>query len=450
MCDSDYTVMIGPPGPNFSWGSTQALFATTNSKHKVCFVSSGNGFDDFDAVWTSALNASEEGKVTHFAMLHLDVVPVIADGEPLWLDTLIGELDRLDLDMVSAICPLKDFTGITSSGIGDPKDTWSPLRRFAMAELPSLPETFGLADLGYEGLPLLHNTGCWACDLRKPVFHQEDADGTCGAFFAFPERVYRDKLTGKWTHARESEDWFFSRKLHALGAKTAITRKVRLTHLGKAGFKNWDAWGTNEHDDATAHKWNVPRGPWDEIQGWFDFADIYQDRVNQAKDGAHFVEVGSWLGKSAVFMADAIKKSGKGIAFDCVDNWIGGSEGGANVTACRSAVQASGRDLFGEFTDNLIRCGVGGYVNPIRSDSTEAANRYADGSLDFVFIDADHEESAVMRDLLAWWPKVKAGGILAGHDYHEIGPQNAANKFAADNGLRIRKACRSFVMEAAA
>ena len=307
---SDYTVFVAPPGPNFSFGTVRGLLSLIHSKHKIELSASGNGFDDFDILWTQALNASEEGKITHFAMLHLDIVPENTDGE-IWVDTLIDELDEHGLDMVSAISPLKDFRGLTSSGIGDPDDSWSPYRRICVRELDSLPETFDAADLGYAGMPLLHNSGCWACDLRSDVFHQADADGNCGAHFAFPERVFRHPATGRWTHQRESEDWYFSRCLWKLKARTSITKKVKLSHFGKAGYKNHGNWGELEHDDETAAKWNVPRGKWDKIPGWFDFAELYQgqvDRVNGAT--AHFVEVGSWMGKSAVFMADAIRRSG--------------------------------------------------------------------------------------------------------------------------------------------
>lgn len=49
--------------------------------------------------------------------------------------------------------------------------------------------------------------------------------------------------------------------------------------------------------------------------------------------------------------------------------------------------------------------------------STEAAATFADGSLDFVYIDANHLLPFVIQDLCAWVPKVRSGGIIAGHDY---------------------------------
>jgi hypothetical protein len=53
----------------------------------------------------------------------------------------------------------------------------------------------------------------------------------------------------------------------------------------------------------------------------------------------------------------------------------------------------------------------------LRMPSTEAAGLIADGSQDFVFIDADHRYEAVRDDLAAWLPKVRLGGLICGHDY---------------------------------
>jgi len=49
--------------------------------------------------------------------------------------------------------------------------------------------------------------------------------------------------------------------------------------------------------------------------------------------------------------------------------------------------------------------------------STEAAKEIPDSSLDFVYIDGNHQYDYVLRDIKVWYPKVKVGGILGGHDY---------------------------------
>lgn len=55
----------------------------------------------------------------------------------------------------------------------------------------------------------------------------------------------------------------------------------------------------------------------------------------------------------------------------------------------------------------------------IKAFSVEAANQVENGSLDFVYIDADHSYKGVMEDLKAWFPKVRKGGAIGGHDYVE-------------------------------
>jgi len=51
-----------------------------------------------------------------------------------------------------------------------------------------------------------------------------------------------------------------------------------------------------------------------------------------------------------------------------------------------------------------------------RMRTTDAAPLVEDGSLDFVFIDADHTEPAVRADINAWRQKIRPGGLLCGHD----------------------------------
>lgn len=84
----------------------------------------------------------------------------------------------------------------------------------------------------------------------------------------------------------------------------------------------------------------------------------------------------------------------------------------------------------------------------IRETSVEAAKDFEDGTLDFVYIDANHSDPYVTQDIEAWTPKVRSGGIVAGHDYARIKAKGiedssnwavipAINKFAKDNNLQL-------------
>lgn len=76
-------------------------------------------------------------------------------------------------------------------------------------------------------------------------------------------------------------------------------------------------------------------------------------------------------------------------------------------------------------------------------DSLKAASHTPDASLDFVFIDADHSYEGCKRDLEAWYPKVREGGLFSGHDYDHPdypnwGVKRAVDEFAASYGLSVR------------
>lgn len=53
----------------------------------------------------------------------------------------------------------------------------------------------------------------------------------------------------------------------------------------------------------------------------------------------------------------------------------------------------------------------------IKGFSTEVVKQFKDESLDFVYIDGNHEYQQTVNDIAEWHKKVRVGGIVAGHDY---------------------------------
>lgn len=67
-------------------------------------------------------------------------------------------------------------------------------------------------------------------------------------------------------------------------------------------------------------------------------------------------------------------------------------------------------------------------VQIMRMDTKEAHKLVEDGSLDFVFIDADHTYEGCAADIANWTPKVRQGGLIAGHDINWPGVLKAVKE----------------------
>ena len=159
-----------------------------------------------------------------------------------------------------------------------------------------------------------------------------------------------------------------------------------------------------------------------------DLFALYKKMVDRFDSGSHFVEVGAFLGRSAVFMAVEIINSGKNIKFDCIDHWQGSEEHNNND-------EVNFERLYVDFLENIKP--VKGVINPIRANSIEASNLYKLNSLDFVFIDASHDEASVKDDLAHWMPRVKEDGVIAGDDLNNEGVANAVKWFFDNEKLDI-------------
>jgi hypothetical protein len=97
---------------------------------------------------------------------------------------------------------------------------------------------------------------------------------------------------------------------------------------------------------------------------------------------------------------------------------------------------------FYETLDRMAR--KPGRAIVLRMTSDEAAKVIPAGMLDFVYIDGNHHEPQITRDLTNWYGKVKVGGIFAGHDYYDLNEtwyrcevKTAVDTFAKVNKLKL-------------
>lgn len=164
--------------------------------------------------------------------------------------------------------------------------------------------------------------------------------------------------------------------------------------------------------------------------GRHDLIELFRDLG--CRRGA---EIGVWRGGFSARMCERVP----GLALLAVDWWApyAAYRERKNDPAALDAAHA-------ETCERLAPYGA----TVLRMTSLAAAEQVPDRSLDFVYIDANHELPYVTADLKAWTPKVRAGGILGGHDYR---PPSAERPFiqvqaAVDAFVRTRAIAPWFIL----
>ena len=168
-------------------------------------------------------------------------------------------------------------------------------------------------------------------------------------------------------------------------------------------------------------------GYYQQIPGWFDFEDLYDRIVSESSPNGLFVEIGAWFGRSTAYLAQCIKDSGKKTKLYVVDTW----KGSPAEPFHQQMVQRYAGSIYRQFLENMSKAKVDDVITPMEMRSDEAVLAFEDESLDFVFLDASHRYEHILRDLALWYPKVKPGGVFAGHDYQPAWPGvvRAVNEF---------------------
>jgi hypothetical protein len=177
--------------------------------------------------------------------------------------------------------------------------------------------------------------------------------------------------------------------------------------------------------------------PYTDVYGAFGEKDAswYQQMPELFDDGSVFVEIGCFEGRSAVCLSEAIFKLNKKITLHCVDPFTGNPEQDEYDYLSKHP-----DCLYDKFNENTGFYQKRNILVTHRGYSNVVCKEFADNSVDFVFIDARHEYEPVLEDITCWYPKLRSGGIMAGHDFRTnnvngYGVDRAVNEFCAKNNI---------------
>lgn len=172
---------------------------------------------------------------------------------------------------------------------------------------------------------------------------------------------------------------------------------------------------------------NIMKHFYDKIPGWFSYKGVYEALIKDINDNGTWVEIGSWQGRSISYAVVESLLLNKNINFNVVDIW--------KFTPGTDSNICSDNELYKAFLNYTKP--IKDHIKIFKQDSAEAASNFIDSSVDVCMIDANHEYEFVLRDIEAWFPKIKLGGTMCGDDYSKKFPgvKQAIKDFTEKNNL---------------
>jgi len=164
--------------------------------------------------------------------------------------------------------------------------------------------------------------------------------------------------------------------------------------------------------------WETMSHCWESVPGHFWYREAYArilDEVATSGVPCTWVEVGVFEGQALCWLGVEVWNRSLPVTIVAVDTFAGwpGTKRGPAL-----------RDAFFQHTHHL-RGRLGERFRVIEASSVVAAEQFPVESIGVVWLDGDHDHTAVRADLAAWQPKVRPGGIIGGDDWAFPGVRDA-------------------------
>jgi hypothetical protein len=146
------------------------------------------------------------------------------------------------------------------------------------------------------------------------------------------------------------------------------------------------------------------------------FADIIKENNYR-----HVAEIGVRRG----WFSDWLLNNTQATVFS-IDCWVDGTENIETEATLNETIER----LYPHGRRSII----------IKGFSEDVQDFFREDCLGLIYIDALHEYNAIRNDIRSWWPKLKRGGCMSGHDYsqhHWPGVYRAVNEFVNENKLQL-------------
>jgi len=162
------------------------------------------------------------------------------------------------------------------------------------------------------------------------------------------------------------------------------------------------------------------QGKWPPPKEWLSIQPLQQE-ISKLGDNITGCEIGASIGVSTIYILDNVHAIKKMYTIDPFDGTI-------NLQLAKQF-----------FLKNISEPDYNEKIVFIEKTSDDAVNDIADNELDFVFIDGLHTTEQVYKDILNYYPKLRSGGLISGHDWPMLGRVVENGVFNALEELNITR-----------
>jgi hypothetical protein len=182
------------------------------------------------------------------------------------------------------------------------------------------------------------------------------------------------------------------------------------------------------------------------IFGWQSESVVFNNVIEEIKPKT-IIEIGSWVGASAIHMAKCLKANNiNDFQILCVDTFLGSNaslwiENFINVDNVF-------QEQYNQFNINVTNSGFNENISALPMTSSSAAElcQILNVQVDLIYIDAGHQEKEVYDDLNDWWPI--STKMVFGDDYSETwsGVKKAVNRFVQEKNINFQEKDSKFIL----
>ncbi len=180
----------------------------------------------------------------------------------------------------------------------------------------------------------------------------------------------------------------------------------------------------------------------EQVQGWNSYSNVFQQVIEETRPSV-IVEVGTWLGASAINMGKITKQLGLNTKIYCIDTWLGAEEFWTSLrdTPERNLKLKSGYpQVYFDFLSNVVRHQMQDIITPIPNTSHIGSRilKHYNIKADLIYIDGSHDYSDIKQDIIDYKELLNPNGVMFGDDIGWGGVKQAVDEMLT-NQYKIKE-----------